>query len=197
MFYARAEHQRRAHDHYSTPKDLAQALPIGLKQAGIELPAPIYDPCAGEGALLDALRPLPGFGSDLFPNEYNRHLRILETPVDASDPETLADALGFARSIVTNPPYGREALGVVRTGVELIRRGQAELAAFLLPLPWTAAQGRLTLMRNVRLQITCCWRPEWVAGTGGGGKMNSAWLVWTRESSAFPISVYLDRKDVA
>jgi hypothetical protein len=193
MFYAPVEHARRAHDHYSTPPDLARALLLGLTEAGIDLPGPVYDPCAGDGALLDHLRPLPSFGSDLFPAEYRQDPRVLTAPVDASDPVALADAMGAARSLVTNPPYGRAAQAIVEAGARLAREGVVELAAFLLPLPWTAAGSRVALMRAMRLQITCCWRPEWIEGTGGGGKMNFAWLVWTRERTRFPSLVTVSR----
>jgi hypothetical protein len=196
VLYAPPAHARRARDHYSTPADLARALLSGLRQAGLELPSPIYDPCAGEAALLRALN-LPGFGSDLYPDEYRSSLWILEEPIDATDVLALSAALiggkTSPRSIVTNPPYGRTAVRIVEAALRLMDAGQVDLAAFLLPLPWEAAGTRLELMRRLSLRIVCSWRPEWIEGTGGGGKMSSVWLVWTQNPPRFPLTVYEGR----
>lgn len=195
-FYAPAAHEKRPHQHYPTPPDLAQALPRGLSLAGIKLPQPLYDPCHGEGALLDALGGF-GFGSDLHPEAYRRRTRVWATPVDASDPEALESVLGVSRSIVTNPPYGRDAEPIVRASVKLVEAGRIELAAFLLPVPWEAAGGRADLMNAVRIRIVCCWRPVWIAGTDGGGKMSFVWLVWARLPHVqHSISFYLRRPDI-
>ena len=40
-FYSPAAHERRPNDHYPTPPDLAQALPLGLALAGVTLPRPV------------------------------------------------------------------------------------------------------------------------------------------------------------
>jgi hypothetical protein len=70
--------------------------------------------------------------------------------------------------------------------VQLVQDGHALMAAFLLPLPWEAAgsPARLALVQSplFAARIVCCWRPEWIAGTDGGGKMNFAWLVWINDS---------------
>jgi hypothetical protein len=73
------------------------------------------------------------------------------------------------------------------------------LAAYLLPLPWEAAgnPSRLALMRAVRLRIVCCWRPEWIDGAGGGGKMNYAWLVWAPPGLCLPQTVYVSKEEIA
>ena len=195
-FYAPAAHKRRANDHYPTPPDLAQALPSGLALAGVDLPRPLYDPCHGEGALLDALGGL-GFGSDLHPEAYARRTRAWAAPVDASDPEALDAALGSARSIVTNPPYGRDAEPIVRASLKLLKAGRIELAAFLLPLPWETAGSRALMLRGMAVRVVPCWRSVWVPGTKGNGKMNYAWLVWTSAPPTFPITVYLRRANNA
>jgi hypothetical protein len=192
MLYAPPQHARRTRDHYVTPPDVARALPIGLALAGLELPVPIYDPCCGEGALLDALG-LPAFGSDLYPNDYASRLNFSTTPVDARNPRALAEAIGCARSIVCNPAYGNQAAAIVDAGVDLVRNGTIDLAAYLTPLPWIAAGSRVELMNSATLVITCNWRPLWIEGTKGGGKMNSCWIVWTRERTRFPLNLFVSR----
>ncbi len=195
MLYAPPRHARRARDFYSTPPELTAALRLGLPQLGLDLPVPAYDPCAGDGRLLQALG-APGFGSDLFPAAYPACPWIIDAPVDASDPDALAEALGASRAIVSNPPYGRDAARIVHACVKLLEADAIELAALLLPLPWEAAgsASRLALMRHAlfRGRIVCCWRPEWIEDTGGGGKMNSAWLVWARQGSG-NASVYVSK----
>jgi len=177
-FYAPTTHDLRPHQHYPTPVDLARALPLGLAMAGLELPRPVYDPCCGEGALLDALGGLTR-ASDLYPDAYRGRVDRWTTPVDARDPAALIAALGTARSIATNPPYGRDAEPIVRACVKLVDERHVELAAVLVPLPWEAAGSRSDLMARVSLRIVPCWRSVWVPGTKGGGKMNYVWLVWT------------------
>ncbi len=196
-FYAPATHEKRAHQHYPTPVDLARALPLGLALAGCALPWPLYDPCAGEGALLSALDG-PAFGSDLHPEAYPSRSFVLPYPVDARDPEALDAALGSARSIVTNPPYGRDAEPIVRAVVTLVQARRIQLAAFLLPIPWETAGSRYFLLCEMTLRIVPLWRSVWVQGTRGGGKMNYAWLVWTDDPPCVlhhPITVYLQRGD--
>lgn len=192
MFYAPATHARRERDHYATPPELVHALVIGLQQGGLTLPMPVHDPCAGAGKLIDALEALGVgcFGSELYPDQYPRHRRILLKPLDAVS----LDPRGM-RALVTNPPYGRATEAIVAAGVRAVQKGVVALAAYLLPLPWEAAgsPSRLVLMRSMRLRIVCCWRPEWIDGTGGGGKMNYAWLVWTKPGLCLPQTVYIEK----
>jgi hypothetical protein len=54
-FYPPVKHPRQSHDFLPTPPELAAALFIGLDRIGIELPFPAFDPCVGDGRLLEAL----------------------------------------------------------------------------------------------------------------------------------------------
>jgi hypothetical protein len=198
MFYAPAVHARRGRDHYSTPHELTRALVSGLKEAGIDIPSPVYDPCAGNAMLLDSLRGmgLEVRGSDLYPEEYSPREFLRREKADARDGLAIARRLGRCRSIVTNPPYGRIAQAIVKTGVDLVKTGDVEMAAFLLPLPWEAASNaeRVHLLKKAAYRIVCCWRPEWIDGTGGGGKMNYVWLVWVRDHGFLrPQTIYVRR----
>jgi hypothetical protein len=188
--YAPPRHDRRANDFYRTPFDLAFGLLAGLRRAGLKLPTPIHDPCAGDGALLDGLG-LTGSGSDLFPDAYPSDSRLLTAPVDARDPKALARVLNGARALVSNPPFKRDALPIAESLVELVHAGSVEMAALLLPALWEAAGSprRVALMREMDLRILCCWRPTWIEGTAGGGKLNYAWHVWTREPPPFPHAI--------
>ena len=201
-FYAPAAHEKRPHQHYPTPPDLAQALPLGLSLAGLDLPRPLYDPCHGEGALLDALGGF-GFGSDLHPEAYARRTRVWAAPIDASDPEALELALGSARSVVSNPPYGRDAEPIVRASVKLVEAGRIELAAFLVPLPWEAAGGRAELMSAVRFALsaagvrcgspgpTAAARCVRLAGVDGPRALAAQHLLAETKTVNFPLWVWL------
>jgi hypothetical protein len=168
----------------------------GLRRAGLKFPTPIHDPCAGDGALLDGLG-LPGSGSDLFPGAYPADSRLLPAPVDARDPKALARVLNGARALVSNPPFGRDALPIAECMVELVHAGSVEMAALLLPALWETAGGprRVALMRAMNLRIVCCWRPVWIEGTHGGGKLNYAWHVWAREAPPFPRVLQVTREE--
>ena len=194
--YPPPQHARRENNFYKRQVDLAAGLLAGLRRAGLTLPAPLHDPCAGDAALLDGLG-FVGSGSDLFPAAYPSDARLLLAPVDARDPKALARVLNDARALVSNPPFGRDALPIAESLVELVHAGSVEMAALLLPALWEAAGGprRVALMRAMALRIVCCWRPIWIEGTAGGGKLNYAWHVWTREAPLFPHAIHVTREE--
>ena len=108
-----------------------------------------------------------------------------------------ARVLNNARALVSNPPFGRDALPIAESLVELVHAGSVEMAALLAPALWEAASGprRVTLMRAMALRIVCCWRPIWIEGTAGGGKLNYAWHVWTREAPLFSLAIQVTRSE--
>ena len=53
--YRPPQHARRENNFYKTQLELAAGLLAGLRRAGLTLPAPLHDPCAGDAALLDGL----------------------------------------------------------------------------------------------------------------------------------------------
>ena len=169
-FYAPAAHERRANQHYPTPPDLAQALPRGLAEAGVLLPRPLYDPCCGHGALLDALGG-PSFGSDLYPQAYRRRARWCCR--SRSTPRTRTRWPGcwaLSRSLVTNPPYGRDAQAIVEAGVELVRARRSRARGFPGPV---AVGGGWKPDRPDALDAApdrAVWRSVWIPGTRGGGQ---------------------------
>ena len=113
--YPPPQHARRENNFYKTQVDLAAGLLAGLRRAGLTLPAPLHDPCAGDAALLDGLGLV---GSDLFPAAYPSDARLLLAPVDARDPKALARVLNNARALVSNPPFGRDALPIAESLIE-------------------------------------------------------------------------------
>jgi hypothetical protein len=98
------------------------------------------------------------------------------------------------------PAYKQKepAADIAYACLRLLKMDAIELFALLLPLPFEAAGGstRLALMRSpfFRARVVCCWRPEWIDGTGGGGQMNHAWFMWARDGVSHA-SVYVSRED--
>ena len=114
-----------------------------------------------------------GSGSDLFPAAYPSDARLLLAAVDARDSKALARVLNDARALVSNPPFGRDALQIAKSMVELVHASRIEMAA-LLSAPWEAASNP----RRVALMRAMAWRPTWIEGTAGRSKLNYAWH-WT------------------
>ncbi len=189
MLYGPPLHARRANDFYRTPPDLAHGLMAGLQRVGVAAPIKVHDPCAGDGSLLDALSCSGGrSGSDLFPGNYPRDPRLCPKPVDARDPDALRGVLDGADGLISNPPYDQHALPIAESVVQLVREGTVKLAALLLPALWETASTprRTALMRSMTCRIVVCWRPVWIEGTKGGGKLNHAWHVWNSKPNGVP-----------
>ena len=170
--------------------ELAASLLAGLRRAGLTLPAPLHDPCAGDAALLDGLGLV---GSDLFPAAYPSDSRLLLAPVDARDRHALARVLGDARALVSNLPFERDALPIAEAWSSWSAPAMSRWPR--APPLWEAAGGprRVALMRAMDLRIVCCWRPVWIEGTAGGGKLNYAWDAWTREAPLFSLAIQVTR----
>jgi hypothetical protein len=71
--YRLSAFERKDHDFYPTPADLAASLPLGLSRLGLGLPRVALDPCGGDGALRHGLA---SFGvdvrlTDLYPDKYS------------------------------------------------------------------------------------------------------------------------------
>ncbi len=196
--------ERSPADFYPTPPDLTRGLIDGLAQAAIALPGPILEPCCGTGAMATVLAAESGLkvvGSDLYPEAYTEAAALYATtsPVDARDAGALLRVIELtgAAALVTNPPYGRDHHRIAEAFLHLLRGGSIRFAALLVPHQFDAAERRPHLFQDplCALRIVLPWRPVWVAGTNGGGKISSAWWVWTTEPRprASPGTVWISR----
>ncbi len=203
--YNSSNFSRSEADFYPTPPDLARALPDGMAVFGIELPGPILEPCCGDGALARTIgreTGLPVVGTDLYPFRYpdGHPFYVSLEPVDARDLQALrrvAVDVG-ARSIVTNPPYGRDHAKIAEALLELVQEGAIQVAALLVPHQFDAAGSRRHLFTDLHcaLRIVMPWRPVWIEGTQGGGTISSVWWVWTAvpRNQGSPGTVYVERR---
>jgi len=67
--------------------------------------------------------------------------------------------------------------------LRLLHWGCIRFAALLVPHQFDAAGQRRPLFQDplCALRIVTSWRPAWIRGTKGGGKISSTWWVWTAE----------------
>lgn len=196
--------ERRALDFYETPVDLLDALVVGLQRLGLPLPAVALDPCGGAGAIRRALA-VHGVDvrlTDIAPQAYaGTPGYVSQDPLDATKLDHLCRAVSLSgsRAVITNTPYGKLAQPIARNLVSLVETGELDMAALLFSSLWSGAGERASLFDSITYtgRIDCLWRPEWIAGTGGGGTMPFSWFVWSRHSTARTVSIRREDADAA
>jgi hypothetical protein len=200
--YRLSVYERKEHDFYPTPPDLADGLARGLPQIGLELPRAVLDPCGGDGALRRSLRADVRL-TDLYPEMHpEADGYITREPLDASDPEQLdrALALAGAAAIVTNTPHNTgEACAIVENMITLVEEGRIEFAAALFRAIWGAEPGRLSYFNRPSFygEILCCWRARWIAGSKGSPMHAYAWYVWSKEPrSGMSVKVRIGKEEI-
>lgn len=104
-----------------------------------------------------------------------------ERPMSMSDVEA---AFGFRPDcIITNPPYGKEAVRSVEKALELMEAEQGYVA-MLMRHEWDAAKGRAHLIDHPAFiaKITLRFRPVWVekkpGETSASPRFSYAWYIW-------------------
>jgi hypothetical protein len=204
--YRLSAFERKDHDFYPTPADLAASLPLGLSRLGLELPRVVLDPCGGDGALRRGLAPV-GVDvrlSDLYPDKYSgADGYVTSRPLDAADSEHLQYALELAgadcTAIITNTPHNTdEACAIVRNLVALVEGQHVEFVAALFKSIWGAEPGRLPFFNRPSFfgEILCCWRPRWIPGTKKSPMHAYAWYVWRKEPRSGPsLKVRVGRRE--
>jgi len=104
-----------------------------------------------------------------------------ERPQSMSEIEAL---LGFRPdAIISNPPYGKDAVRSVEKALELME-AETGYVAFLMRHEWDAAKGRAHLIDHPAFiaKITLRFRPLWVTPKegekAGSPRFSYAWFVW-------------------
>ncbi|UTC29053.1 DNA methylase [Brevundimonas phage vB_BpoS-Marchewka] len=102
-------------------------------------------------------------------------------PISMSEVEA---ALGFRPDcIITNPPYGKEAVLAVEKALELMEAEQGYVA-MLMRHEWDTAKGRAHLIDHPAFiaKITLRFRPVWIEKKAGedskSPRFSYAWYVW-------------------
>lgn len=160
--------ERHADDFYATPRWCIDAILPHLGRAHRTL-----DPCCGDGAILEAVRP--------FGHAYG--IEIDEGRAEAARAKChvvkVADALALPRgawdqpdAIVTNPPFALALPFLERALAEVAEGGTV---AFLLRLAWMAGQKRAAFHRAHPSDVyVLSRRPSFTAN----GKSDSAEYAW-------------------
>lgn len=172
-------YDRKPNDLYSTPSWVTEAL---LPHLPLLNGAVIWEPAAGEGAIVEVLRArLPRcdvYASDLAPPIG------FEAKVDGHDflgepPRMHADA------VITNPPYGRDAIKFIERALEVTRPTRGIVAMLLrtqfdhAPLYRAVFRQHPAWSKKLMLTRRIVWFVEPDTGKPKAGPSDChAWFIW-------------------
>jgi hypothetical protein len=186
----RPQPRREDVDFWPTPPDLTAAL---IREVLPLLPAsPIWEPAAGDGALVDALTVA---GRTVIASDIQRQ-RPGFLCVDFLKDQPPAGTRGAVA--ITNPPFGGSGLGdpfLART-LALIDSGWLAGAVLLQRADAGGTDGRAEIFNRAAAEITCCWRPRWIPGTTGNGRWWFSWFVWLPDHSGPPVTHRIRRRQI-
>lgn len=183
---------RESADFYPTEEWVTKALVRGLRRCmySIRLGDYVWEPAAGDGAILDVLytEGIPTVGTDLL--DYG-HPDI--TPNKNFLAETqIPEGCG---AIITNPPYNL-AEEFVRHALKLSENGCC-FVAMLLRHEWDCAAGRSDLFSEKSrfyAKIVLTARPRWIRGSTGSPRHNYAWYLWDTHPGGLPPKILYEGK---
>lgn len=180
-----SSHERRDHDFYATPAWCTEALFTYWLFGRF---GKVWEPACGNGAMAKVLEQKQDtYCSDLIDRDYGA------CGVDFLKQEAM---LGGTKSIITNPPFGKEAEKFLRHALVLTEG--AGYVAFLLRNEFCSAKGRTDLFgKNSRFaaKIVLTKRPMWIEGTKGSPRHNYAWYIFGPDLNIGPASVYYHHPD--
>lgn len=163
---------RDSRDFYRTP-----AWAVEVLYRTIQLPDPTYDPCAGNGGLLEAVKQMPGtYGSRIYGTEL--HEDLAQVARAAGHMVVVGD--GLARGwqgehVLMNPPYAT-ALQWVTKGAE-----EAATCAALVRLGFLASQTRLPFwIANPPSTVGILPRRPSFLPDGKTDSAEYCWVIWGR-----------------
>lgn len=176
VFHTKA-HARKKGEKYYTPAWVTRCL---LRQVHLPDPTHVWEPAAGDGKIVDALRSVFGvyvYGSDVAPDR---------TDILPFDFLTAAHAVVRCDIIISNPPFGtggRLAFQFCWHALRLMERRKGKVA-MLLRDDFDSAKGRKALFRDhpaFDMKIVITDRIRWTnlpqdAKKGPSG--SHAWFIW-------------------
>lgn len=175
------DYPRRELEKYYTPHWSVEALRMA-EAAYLHPQKPVFDPCAGDGAILDAFK--VAFGADIAPDRPDI--------ITADYLKTPAPKEPYG-AIVTNPPYGQGG----RLAVSFIEKAlnEAEFVAMLLRVDFDSASTRKHLFGECdrfATKYVLTKRLRWtnIEQADSGPSTNHAWFVW-RKTKNFARLEYL------
>lgn len=194
MAQRKSGYERRRLDNYETPPWATEALVSALKAERLLPRGPVWEPCAGSGKMVRALR---AGGLEVIASDVTAH-DGLDFVADFTHPEGALELDAGARhraaagspqgsrgahfkAIITNPPYGLVD-ETVRRAIDLMRPAHG-LVAMLLKSDWDWARTRADLFApgaGLALRLALVGRVTWIDPVPGkaGPSENHAWFVW-------------------
>jgi hypothetical protein len=174
-------------DLWSTPPELIAAL------LGFVLPVlpagPIWEPAAGAGAIVDALRHA---GRQVVASDIARQRRdILQLDYlrDPPPPGT------HGATTLTNPPFSKLDEFMARS-LALIDAGQLAAAVLLVRSDFGGTDGRAEMFNRASAEWECCMRTRWIPGSTGNPRWWCHWVLWRAGCSGPPVHTRLRRKQL-
>ncbi len=166
------KNDRRALDHYPTPKDVTIALMEFLKQND-RLPLSVWECACGNGAMANIIKEYcqDVYSSDIIDYGYGDRLDYLTTNL-----EKKYDA------IITNPPFNLSEDFIVKAIKE------SKMTALLLKSQYWHAAKRYNLFSNNKPSyiLPLTWRPDFLehekkqGDKKGAPTMEVLWTIWIR-----------------
>ena len=171
----RSNFERVERDFYPTPKAAVLPLIASVMPPAGHRKTWFYEPCVGDGALIDHLQASKGFlmvgASDIDPQgQYG--------------PEATRDALsltirdiGSAHCIITNPPWDRKILHPMIAHFSAMRP-----TWLLFDADWMHTKQSAEYMQWCR-KIVSVGRVKWILDSKMTGKDNCAWYLFDQNAS--------------
>lgn len=172
---------RREDDTYDTIE--APRLVPALLASGARVPDRLWEPHAGAGLLVEALR---GAGRYVYASDIEPRADDIHVQDFLAAPEMPNGATG----IVMNPPY-RGIDAHIRHALDLTEPVGGAVAV-LARSELSHAASRVPLFRDCRAfdrRVELTWRPRWVEGTTGSPRHNFSWFCWDWQSCEFQPAV--------
>jgi hypothetical protein len=165
----RSDFERKARDFYPTPPEAVTPLLSHLR-----LSSRFIEPCAGNGALVDALSAAG-------------HHCVWESDIAPQRPMYEADACSLryapADYIITNPPWDRRSLH------PMIEWMSDQLPTWLLfDADWVHTRQAVPLLPRL-VKIVAVGRIKWIPDSPFTGKDNCAWHLFDKPSEV-PAAFY-------
>jgi len=173
-------YDRQPDDFYSTPAWVTNALQPYMVGARL-----IWDPAAGDGAMVKAMNAWPSVkvrGTDI------------RSGVDFLGANTVGE-LPFD-TIVCNPPYSM-AQAFIEQSLRLTRQPRGRVA-MLLRVDFDSAKTRRHLFGSCpefSMKLVLTSRIRWFAGSTGSPSFNHAWFIWDWAHLGRPATVRYHYED--
>jgi hypothetical protein len=187
-----ATKERVANDYYPTPHEITMIL-LDKIGAIIEPFDVVFDPCAGHGAILEAIhsrQEIIAIANEpyIVPPEgchWWKTTAHTETVWRCVETKLKTDMDGGIDWVITNPPYDKELmLPIMEHSLKHARKGFAALVR----LSWLEpCNGRAEFLQanadQLRYVISVSPRPKFRADTKGSDNVTSCWMVWDKSWS--------------